>query len=69
LAGPVATPPHRSFSFGSFGDTISITQEFRGLVLGGAYAGPGRSPGRADVCVRAMMELLRAPRAPAVRGL
>ncbi len=46
-----------------------LEDELAGLVLGGAYEGPGRSPDRADACVWAMSELLRTPRTPAVRGL
>ena len=41
-----------------------------GLVLGGGYEGPGRSPDRADALVWALSELmLGAQRVPRVRGL
>jgi phage terminase large subunit-like protein len=46
-----------------------LEDELAGLVMGGAYEGPGRSPDRADAMVWAMTELMRAPRAPSVRGL
>ncbi len=47
----------------------ALEDELAGLMIGGGYEGPGRSPDRADAMVWAMTELLRAPRAPAVRGL
>jgi len=46
----------------------ALEDELAGLVLGGDYQGPGRSPDRADAMVWAMTELLRTPRSPAVRG-
>jgi phage terminase large subunit-like protein len=46
-----------------------LEDELAGLVLGGDYEGPGRSPDRADAMVWAMTELLRAPGRPAVRRL
>jgi phage terminase large subunit-like protein len=46
----------------------ALEDELAGLVLGGDYQGPGRSPDRADACVWAMTELLRAPNRPKVRG-
>jgi phage terminase large subunit-like protein len=39
-----------------------LEDELAGLVVGGGYEGPGRSPDRADACVWAMTELIR-PRA------
>jgi phage terminase large subunit-like protein len=45
----------------------ALEDELSGLVLGGAYEGPGRSPDRADAMVWAMTELLKTPRTPAVR--
>jgi len=39
-------------------------------VIGGGYAGPGRSPDRADALVWALTELLLSKRGrPGVRGL
>ncbi|HMP44736.1 MAG TPA: terminase family protein [Sphingopyxis sp.] len=37
----------------------SLEDELCGLQVGGGYAGPGRSPDRADACVWALAELLR----------
>ena len=56
----------RAFFAGSFPE---LEDELAGLTAGGGYEGPTRSPDRADAMVWAMTELLRAPRAPAVRGL
>jgi phage terminase large subunit-like protein len=41
------------------------------MAIGGAYAGPGRSPDRADAMVWALTELMLGKRqgAPAVRAL
>jgi phage terminase large subunit-like protein len=48
----------------------ALEDELCGLVTGGGYEGPGRSPDRADACVWAMTELmLRGAGAVAVRGL
>lgn len=45
-----------------------LEDELCGLVAGGGYDGPGRSPDRADALVWALTELLLGPRArPAVR--
>ena len=47
-----------------------LEDEMAGLILGGGYEGPGRSPDRADALVWAMTELMRGVRArPGVRGL
>ena len=48
----------------------ALEDELCGLVRGGGYAGPGRSPDRADACVWALSELLlgRAGDGPRVRG-
>lgn len=37
----------------------ALEDELCGLQIGGGYAGPGRSPDRADACVWALAELLR----------
>ena len=48
----------------------ALEDELAGLVTGGAYAGPGRSPDRADAMVWALTLLLLKPRAePGIRGL
>ena len=52
---------------GAFG---ALEDQLCGLQIGGGYAGPGRSPDRADACVWAVAELLdgmRAGRRPGVR--
>lgn len=56
----------RAFHLGVF---AALEDEMAGLILGGDYAGPGRSPDRADALVWAMTELMLGPRArqPAVR--
>jgi phage terminase large subunit-like protein len=42
----------------------------RGLLTGGTYAGPGRSPDRADALVWALSELLLRPQArPGIRAI
>lgn len=47
-----------------------LEDELTGMVAGGVYEGPGRSPDRADAMVWAMTELmLGKARAPRVRGL
>ena len=47
-----------------------LEDELAGLVIGGDYQGPGRSPDRADAMVWALTELLLRPRPePGVRGL
>lgn len=47
-----------------------LEDELCGLQIGGGYAGPGRSPDRADAMVWALTELmLRGKGAPSVRGL
>ncbi|MEP9359313.1 terminase family protein [Sphingomonas sp. KR3-1] len=48
----------------------ALEDELCGLVLGGGYEGPGRSPDRADALVWALTELMLRPRGKAaVRGL
>ena len=49
----------------------ALEDELCGLVAGGGYQGPGRSPDRADACVWALTELMLGKRAPIprVRGL
>jgi phage terminase large subunit-like protein len=37
----------------------ALEDELAGLLIGGGYAGPGRSPDRADACVWAMMALMK----------
>ncbi len=48
-----------------------LEDQLCGLIVGGGYEGPGRSPDRADACVWALTELLlgRADPVPRVRGL
>jgi len=48
-----------------------LEDEMAGMAIGGAYAGPGRSPDRADALVWAMTELMlgKKAREPRVRGL
>lgn len=48
-----------------------LEDELCAMTRGGGYAGPGRSPDRADAMVWAMSELMLGPppRAPGVRGL
>jgi phage terminase large subunit-like protein len=52
------------------GSFPALEDELCGLVRGGGYAGPGRSPDRADACVWALTELMlgRAGDGPRVRG-
>ncbi|MGQ2930993.1 MAG: DNA-packaging protein [Sphingopyxis sp.] len=45
-----------------------LEDQLCGFQVGGGYAGPGRSPDRADACVWALAELLRGM-APAGRGV
>jgi len=48
----------------------SLEDQLCGLQIGGGYAGPGRSPDRADACVwalAALLEGLRLGKAPGVR--
>jgi len=42
-----------------------LEDELCGLVVGGSYAGPGRSPDRADACVWALSELMLGQRGEA----
>lgn len=44
---------------GAFPD---LEDELCGLVVGGGYEGPGRSPDRADACVWAVHELMLGKR-------
>jgi phage terminase large subunit-like protein len=48
----------------------ALEDELCGMIRGGGWAGPGRSPDRADACVWALTELLLGKErvAPAVRG-
>jgi phage terminase large subunit-like protein len=47
-----------------------LEDQLAGLVIGGDYQGPGRSPDRADAMVWALTDLLLRPRRePGVRGL
>ncbi|MBC7496078.1 MAG: DNA-packaging protein, partial [Sphingomonadaceae bacterium] len=50
---------------------VDLEDQMCGLLIGGAYAGPGRSPDRADALVWALTELMLGPvRAePGVRSL
>ena len=58
----------KAFHAGAFSE---LEDELCGLVTGGSYQGPGRSPDRADALVWAMTELMLAPRGvePRVRQL
>ena len=56
----------RAFLAGTFPE---LEDELAGLVAGGGYEGPGRSPDRADAMVWAMTELGRKAPAPSVRML
>jgi phage terminase large subunit-like protein len=58
----------RAFHVGAFPE---LEDELCGLIFGGGYEGPGRSPDRADALVWAMSELMLGRRAvePRVRGL
>ena len=48
----------------------ALEDQLCGLMAGGAYQGPGRSPDRADALVWALTELMLKPKAePRVRGL
>lgn len=52
------------------GVLAALEDQLCGLQIGGGYAGPGRSPDRADACVwalAALLEGLRKGRAPGVR--
>lgn len=54
------------------GVLAALEDQLCGFQLGGGYAGPGRSPDRADACVWALAELLeglRKGRAPGVRAI
>jgi len=52
------------------GRFAALEDEMAGMVIGGGYAGPGRSPDRADALVWALTELLLSKRGrPGVRGL
>lgn len=53
----------RVFHLGAY---PALEDEMCGLVMGGGYQGPGRSPDRADALVWAMTELMLAGRAGAV---
>lgn len=52
------------------GRFAALEDEMCGLVAGGGYQGPGRSPDRADALVWAVSELMLRPQGKAgVRGL
>ncbi len=52
------------------GQFAALEDELCGLLTGGTYAGPGRSPDRADALVWALTELLLGPvHRPAIRSL
>jgi phage terminase large subunit-like protein len=46
-----------------------LEDELAGLLIGGEYAGPGRSPDRADACVWALTALMQRCAAPRLRLL
>ncbi len=50
-----------------YGVFAALEDELCGLVTGGGYAGPGRSPDRADACVWALTELVLGRQGPAPR--
>lgn len=52
------------------GSFPALEDEMAGMTIGGNYAGPGRSPDRADALVYALTEMMLGGRnAPGVRGL
>ena len=68
-AEPVATLYHRG-RVRHCGRFTALEDEMCGLMAGGGYQGPGRSPDRADALVWALTELMLSPRAKAgVRAL
>lgn len=69
-AEPVSTLYERGVAF-HVGIWRALEDELAGMVIGGDYCGPGRSPDRADALVWAMTELMLAPdrTEPRVRGL
>lgn len=52
-----------------FGAFAKLEDEMCGMLTGGGYAGPGRSPDRADALVWALSVLMEPRRMPGVRGL
>jgi phage terminase large subunit-like protein len=60
--------PGASFHINAFPE---MEDQMCGLIAGGGYAGPGRSPDRADALVWALTELMlgKAERVPQVRLL
>jgi phage terminase large subunit-like protein len=46
-----------------------LEDELAGLMIGGGYAGPGKSPDRADACVWAMTALMRRSGPPRIAAL
>jgi phage terminase large subunit-like protein len=46
-----------------------LEDELAGLMIGGGYAGPGKSPDRADACVWAMTALMRRGASPRISSL
>jgi phage terminase large subunit-like protein len=51
------------------GRFAELEDELAGLVIGGDYAGPGRSPDRADAMVWAVTALMRRSAEPSIRAL
>lgn len=52
------------------GQFAALEDQLCGLIAGGGYEGPGRSPDRADACVWALTELMLSPSAgPRIRDL
>ena len=55
---------------GHHGNFPKLEDQMCGLMLGGDYAGPGRSPDRADALVWALTDLMLTPAAsPSVRTI
>jgi len=46
-----------------------LEDELAGMLIGGDYAGPGRSPDRADACVWAMSALMKRGAPPRIAAL
>jgi phage terminase large subunit-like protein len=67
-AEPVVAVFERSMAH-LYGRFPELEDELAGLVTGGAYAGPGRSPDRADAMIYAMTELMAPKHEPRIRRL
>ena len=73
--GSQATPPVGPFHWGHVMSKASVhvgafarlEDELCGLIAGGGYEGPGRSPDRADACVWALTDLMLRGRAAVPR--